>query len=60
MCIVMICDYRCIIFVGVVVFDFRKRVVVCLVYSLWFGVVINWIWVLVFIFNGLVIVLNEN
>lgn len=38
---------------GVVAFDSRKRVAVCLAYSPWFGAVTNWTWALAFTLNGL-------
>lgn len=56
----MIRDHRCTIPAGVVAFDSRKRVAVCLAYSPWFGAVTNWTWALAFTLNGLATVSNEN
>lgn len=56
----MIRDHRCTIPAGVVAFDSRKRVAVCLAYSPWFGAVTNWTRTLAFTFNGLAAVSNVN
>lgn len=56
----MIRDHRCTIPAGVVAFDSRKRVAICLAYCPWFGAVTNWTRTLAFALNGLATVSNEN